>query len=91
MKLRAQLLKTGEVQRQLMKLQNELTGEGSTEDGRTYLTIQFKPSTGDLRCFKNFPAAPVPSDFNPHCRLARSIDLLSVAMRVHSAQVEPGS
>lgn len=36
MQLRAQLLKTGEVQRQLMKLQNELAGEGNAEYDRTY-------------------------------------------------------
>lgn len=42
MQLRAQLLKTGEVQRQLMKLQNELAGEGKkTERDRTYLAMLY--------------------------------------------------
>lgn len=41
MQLRAQLLKTGEVQRQLMKLQNELAGDfKKTESNRTYLTMR---------------------------------------------------
>lgn len=39
MQLREQLLKTGEVQRQLMKLQSELAGEGNTEEGDGILLI----------------------------------------------------
>lgn len=50
MKLREQLLKTGEVQRQLMKLQNELAGENTADS-----TVNLGTSTLAMfgQCLKN--------------------------------------